>query len=183
MRKVFGKSVILGIGIGMIITAIAGMIFSAGTQKELSKDEIINLAKGYGLIEPVQILNDEGSSSSDSKDAKNTSNTSSAADSTKAEEKKADNTAAGTSANSTPASSTSTKSNINERNIVINIKSGSKAENIIEVLFEKKVISDKKQFASVLNSYKASRKIIRGTYKFKENEDYKYIVKTICNLN
>ncbi len=78
MRKVHEKSVILGIGIGMIITAIAGMIFSAGTTKELSKQEIISIAKSkYGLVEKIPFLNynseaSEVSSSSDSNTTKST---------------------------------------------------------------------------------------------------------------
>ncbi len=59
MRKVHEKSIILGIGIGMIVTSIAGMIYSAGTRKDPTKEEVIRLAKGYGMVEQVSIINDD----------------------------------------------------------------------------------------------------------------------------
>lgn len=165
MRKVHEKSIVLGIGIGMIITAIAGMIFSAGTPKELSKEEIISLAKGYGLIEQIKFINDDNSTST------NTATESSTAKST---------TADSTLSSSTVANDSS--SNSTERNIIIEIKSGYRSQNVIDALLEKGVITNGEDFSTVLYSYNASKKIIIGSYKFKKNEDVQYIVKTICNL-
>jgi len=193
MRKLHEKSIVLGIGIGMIITAIAGMIFSAGTTKELSKAEIMSKAKLYGMIEKTQFLNG-GSTIVDS--------TNVAADSTVAAQSTAVESATG---NSAAAPSTASKSatgdsaatqttavesdtansttvNANERNIVIKIKTGIKAQALIDTLFKKGVISSKEDFKAVLDSYKASTKIIVGTYTFKKNDDLHYIVNTICKL-
>lgn len=46
------KSILLGIGIGIIITAIASMIYLAGRDpmKGLTKDEIISQAEKYGMV-------------------------------------------------------------------------------------------------------------------------------------
>ena len=45
------KSILLGIGIGIIITSIAGMIYFAGLDpiKDLSENDIIELENRYGL--------------------------------------------------------------------------------------------------------------------------------------
>lgn len=170
MRKVHEKSIVLGIGIGMIITAIAGMIFSGGTPKELSKAEIISLAKGYGLIEQTKFLNEENSVSA-----------STVAETTTAET----TTAESTVADSTTASSTTavaSSSNSAERDIVIEVKYGYKSQHVIDELLEKGVIENKEDFIAVLDLYNASTKINTGTFRFKKNEDFHYIVKTICKL-
>ena len=44
------KSILLGIGIGIILTAMIGMVYSKGSE-EMSKDEIIQKARDYGLVE------------------------------------------------------------------------------------------------------------------------------------
>lgn len=156
MRKVHEKSVVLGIGIGMIITAILGMIFSAGNPKELSKTEIISLAKGYGLVEDKLIYGDNASAESTNTAAKSTIE------------------------DSTPIKSAS--ENVTERNIVIDIKYGSKSQDISGILLEKGVITSKEKFTAKLDLYEASTKIKTGTFMFKKNEDLDYIVKTICKL-
>ena len=219
MRKVHEKSILLGIGIGMIITAIAGMIFYGGTQKELSKEEIISIAKTkYGLIEQVPLLNGDNvsndstnspnndsstqstmaqSSSTESTAAKSTETESTAAKSTETESTVAKSTATkSTVAKSTVAKSTATKSTAaltdkqqesssnttTDRNIIIKINDGSKAYYVIEQLFNKKVISNREEFTKVLESNGLYTKIRVGTYKFRENDDFDYIINTICKL-
>ncbi len=46
------KSLVLGIGIGIIITAVAGMIFAAGRDpmEGVSKEQIMAQAEKYGMI-------------------------------------------------------------------------------------------------------------------------------------
>jgi len=218
MRKLHDKSIILGIGIGMIITAIAGMIFSGGNQKELSKAEIIKLAKGYGLIKQVEFLNDDndlidstnvttststnktvtGDTSADKSAAGDTSVDKSAADDSSADKNAASDSSVdknatsdspadkSTTGDSSEVESTIEESNTTnstgERNISIKVRAGNRAQDLINTLLKKKVISSEKDFKTVLNSYKASRKIKIGTFMFKKNEDLNYIVKTICDL-
>jgi hypothetical protein len=197
MRKVHEKSILLGIGIGMIITAIAGMIYSAGTHKELTREEIISRAKGYGLIEPVKILNND-SAAADSTAAENTgatdtsvNDTSSKASPSKAASDKG-NVSAGTAGETqrTDAaeppddnSKTGTDENkVSGRNIKITIEDGYTSKEIMKQLLDKGIITSEKDFTSVMISYNASRKIISGTYTFKKNEDLVYLVKTICDI-
>jgi len=184
MRKVHEKSIVLGIGIGMIITAIAGMIFSAGNQKELSKAEIISLAKGYGLIEQVQFLNGDNASNKSTNvatDSTKTADTTAATDSTTtAADDKSVNVAEVTDKQQQQSDTSS--SSTAERNIIIEIKDGYKSQNVIDALLEKGVITNQEDFTAVLDLYKASTMINIGTFKFKKNDDLHYIVKTICNL-
>ncbi|HEX2944683.1 MAG TPA: hypothetical protein VHT96_01865 [Clostridia bacterium] len=48
------KSLFLGIGIGIIITAVAGLIYAAGRDpmEGLSKEQIMGQAEKYGMIRP-----------------------------------------------------------------------------------------------------------------------------------
>jgi hypothetical protein len=189
MRKVHEKSIVLGIGIGMIITAIAGMIFSAGNTKELSKAEIISMAKGYGLIEQVQFLDGDNASKDSTKVvadstvtnstiANSTSSGDSATDSTKPAVDSGANAAELTDKPQSSSGSNSTS----DRNIIIEINYGYKSQDIIDQLLEKGVISNREDFTAVLDSYQATTKIRVGTFKFKKNDDLDYIVKTICKL-
>lgn len=182
MRKVYEKSILLGIGIGMIITAIAGMIYSAGNQKELSKEEIISIAKSeYGLIEQVKILNnsiDSANASTDSAASNSSIADNSATESTLVKDS-SDNAAEATNKQQQSDSSFSSTS---VRNISIEIKYAYKANDVINILLERGVITNREDFTAVMHSYKASTKIRVGTFMFKKNDDLDYIVQTICKF-
>ncbi len=158
MRKVHGKSVILGIGMGMIITAIAGLIYTGGgvaeSNQNMSREEIIRLAKTYGMVESVHILDDDT----------------------------IQNTAPNTSSAVSSGAGTTSETTDDQRNITIVIKSGFDSIKVIDILYEKGIISDKKKFEAVMNSLEATTKITSGTFNFKKNDNYEYVVKTICNI-
>lgn len=184
MRKVHEKSVILGIGIGMIITAIAGMIYSAGIQKEPGKEEIIRLAKGYGLIEQAKII-DSGNTAKSSVTSGNEG--SSVANPTSNQKDVEGNGSKNNEDENIKAEAENTRANENVkaadgRNIEIEIKSGYKSQMVVDLLLEKEIISSGEAFMKVLDSYDASTKINIGTFKFKKNDDLDYVVKTICNI-
>lgn len=52
------KSIILGIGIGFIITSVYGSIYFSFTVKKtpMTKEEIISKAKEYGMVEATSVL-------------------------------------------------------------------------------------------------------------------------------
>ncbi|MFZ5987409.1 MAG: hypothetical protein ACOYWZ_09855 [Bacillota bacterium] len=56
MQKFHVKSIILGLGIGVVLTSIIGIIYSAGMNPEMSKDEIIARAKQYGMVLSSDII-------------------------------------------------------------------------------------------------------------------------------
>ncbi len=188
MRKVHEKSIILGIGIGMVITSIAGLIYSGGDgtrsdAENLSREEIIRLAKGYGMIESVHLMEDDAAAAQTGDTAaENTPSKSTASGS--------QNSAAAqqTEAKTTlqpakePAIQTPAKPDAGERNISVEIKHGYNSNMVAQLLYEKGVISNKKEFIDTMAAYSATKKINIGTYSFKKNDDYVYIVKAICTL-
>ncbi|MBP7175712.1 MAG: hypothetical protein KBA53_05765 [Thermoclostridium sp.] len=52
MSKLHGKSVLLGMGIGTILTAMLGLIFFLGYQPEMDEAKVKELARKYGMVEP-----------------------------------------------------------------------------------------------------------------------------------
>ncbi len=204
MRKTHGRSIALGIGIGMIITSIAGMIFTNGTQKEMTKEEIITLAKSYGMIEKTPLIipgensstsaiSGNSTSASDSTiDASIESTKDSSMDSLKNSSKESSVTSTsnegvtGTSIDKSPASSDESAQNnssvSNQRNIQIVIPDGAKSQHVIEELLEKGVITSERDMVATFNKYNATTKINVGKFMFKKNEDLDYIVKTICGI-
>jgi len=51
VKLIDGKSVLLGIGIGIVITSILGFIFFLGYQPQLSDSEIISRARELGMVD------------------------------------------------------------------------------------------------------------------------------------
>jgi cell division protein YceG involved in septum cleavage len=51
VKLIDSKSVLLGLGIGIIITSLLGIIFFAGYKPELSDAEIINHARKIGMVD------------------------------------------------------------------------------------------------------------------------------------
>ncbi|HEY8501021.1 MAG TPA: hypothetical protein VIL89_10405 [Clostridia bacterium] len=55
MTKIHGKSVLLGMGLGIILTALLGCIFFLGYTPDMDEAKIKSLAKKYGMIEPGEL--------------------------------------------------------------------------------------------------------------------------------
>lgn len=197
MRKVHEKSVILGIGIGIIITSIAGLIYSGGAGQDLSEQEIKRLAKSYGMVEQVPLINGNAAGntadSSDMSDHKASGNTAANAAQptgtpsaeTSGGNTAADNSEAVTQKDGEPANASENNkasSGESERKINIEVKPGYNSADVADLLLEKGVITSVKDFNVMLDSYNASTKIKIGTYQFKKNDNLDYIVKTICIL-
>ncbi|MCX7772702.1 MAG: endolytic transglycosylase MltG [Clostridia bacterium] len=51
MKLIDGKSVLLGMGLGIIITSILGVIFFAGFKPQLSDADVIDMAKKLGMVD------------------------------------------------------------------------------------------------------------------------------------
>jgi len=63
MRKFYIKSLVLGIGIGIVITSVISMVYLAGMDpsEALSKEEIVKLAEQYGMVHSTAVLADSPS--------------------------------------------------------------------------------------------------------------------------
>ena len=53
--KLHVKSVFFGMGIGIILTAIIGMIFFLGYTPEMDKAKVMELARKYGMVDSAEI--------------------------------------------------------------------------------------------------------------------------------
>lgn len=51
MKLIDGKSVLLGMGIGIILTSLLGVIFFAGYSPQLTDAEIISLSRKLGMVD------------------------------------------------------------------------------------------------------------------------------------
>ena len=56
MRKFHIKSILLGIGIGIILSSFIGIIYSAGMDNKITKEEVIERAKEHGMIFPEEVF-------------------------------------------------------------------------------------------------------------------------------
>jgi hypothetical protein len=56
LRKFHIKSILLGIGIGIILSSFIGIIYSAGMDNKITKEEIVERAKQYGMIFPEEVI-------------------------------------------------------------------------------------------------------------------------------
>ncbi|NLU51813.1 MAG: endolytic transglycosylase MltG [Clostridiaceae bacterium] len=54
MKLIDGKSVLLGIGLGIIIASLIGFIFFLGYKPPISDSEIISKAKNLGMVDPYE---------------------------------------------------------------------------------------------------------------------------------
>jgi cell division protein YceG involved in septum cleavage len=55
MSKLHGKSVLLGMGIGTILTALLGLIFFLGYRPDMDEAKVKELARKYGMVEPGEL--------------------------------------------------------------------------------------------------------------------------------
>ncbi len=51
MKLIDGKSVLLGMGLGIILTSLLGVVFFMGYKPELSDTEVIGLARKLGMVD------------------------------------------------------------------------------------------------------------------------------------
>ncbi len=54
MKLIDGKSVLLGMGLGIIITSLLGVIFFAGYSPQLTDAEVIKLAQKLGMVDKYE---------------------------------------------------------------------------------------------------------------------------------
>jgi len=50
MQKFHVKSILLGIGLGIVLTGFISIIYSAGNNQTMSREDVIAKAKQYGMV-------------------------------------------------------------------------------------------------------------------------------------
>ncbi len=160
MRKFHTKSIVLGIGIGIILTSIISLIYTAGLgDKGLSEKEIKDLARKYGMVEKGEVRVNK-------KDKEDTINIASNEEKDKIDVQNGDN-------------SNSTKEVETKEFITIIIEQGDSSDIVTDRLFESGVISDKESFKAKLENMRLSDKIQIGKFKIEKGSDVQEIINMI----
>ncbi|NLM73703.1 MAG: endolytic transglycosylase MltG [Clostridiaceae bacterium] len=54
MKLIDGKSVLLGMGLGIILTSLLGFVFFMGYKPQMTDAEIISIARDLGMVDPYE---------------------------------------------------------------------------------------------------------------------------------
>jgi hypothetical protein len=168
MQNFHIKSIILGIGTGIIITTVIFMIYLAGSMPTMSKDEIIAKATQYGMVEKNSIIKDTQSQTTQSTSA----NESIIVDSTGLQQ---DNVTQGT----TQADISTTDG----QEVNITVDKGDSSENVAQKLMEAGLINDKTAFINELTDMGLESQINIGQFKIKTGAGQKEIITILTEGN
>lgn len=166
MKNFHVKSMILGIGIGLIITSIISIIYLAGMKpsSQMSKEEIIKKAREYGMIDSSElIIKNKGS---------NTEANS---------EQKKDNTADVKIDETVKQKENLQQAAVEGREIKISIEPGDSSEVVADKLLKAGLINDKTAFVNKLTDMGLATGIFVGEFKFKKGSDLEAIIKRITS--
>lgn len=163
MRNFHVKSILLGIGIGIVITSLISMIYASGinTNKAMSDQEIMKRARDLGMVENDSLLDTRQSDTS-----QNTAENSNE-ETTKEPETVQETTNAGTAEPPAP------------RIVTISVVYKDTSEKVAEKLLQSKLISDKKAFIKKITEMKRSSRIRVGTFEIEEGSSMEDIIKKI----
>lgn len=174
MKNFHLKSILIGIGMGAILTAIISMIYMAGPNpynNKLTDKEIIDKAKKLGMIEANSVLIRSGQSD------------------TKLETDIIDSTADTNTKNSESSKNSSSNTQINptaqpnqpEPEMILNVVKGDTSEMVTDKLIKVNLISNKKEFIDELTKMGLTMEINIGQYKIKKGTAIKEIIRVITS--
>lgn len=167
MQKFHIKSILLGIGMGIIITSILSMIYLAGINPEsnISKEKVIELAKKYGMVENTGFVNNEGAGNN------------------KKEENKNNTPEQSKPAESTPKEPVKPVEPVQPEIRAITVEPGDSSEVVAAKLLKAGLINDKSAFIKELSNMELSDEINIGDFKIKSGTDIKGIIRMITKTN
>ena len=153
------KSLILGIGIGIVMTSIISLIYLAGSDpnSKLSEEDVIKLAEKYGMVKSSSLI--QGTQPQKVEAAKQSEST-----------KQSDLNKGTVTPSPKPTE---------QAEIKISIIRGDTAEIVTGKLFNAGLISDKALFGQELINMKLTDSILAGEYTIKKGADTKEIVRAI----
>lgn len=156
MKNFHVKNILLGIGIGIILTSIISMIFMAGRQTEISNDEIVRRAKAMGMVDGTDILFSDNNPAGSPSPA---------------------------IAESKPTNAPNEQVMTSEQQVKVIVNKGDTSEIIAKRLLSLGLIGDKSAFINELNNLGLETKIDVGEVSIKKGADIKSIIKAITNQN
>jgi hypothetical protein len=153
MRKFHIKSLVLGVGIGIVITSVVSMIYLAGMDpsKALSEEEIVKLASQYGMVHSTSVLTEPPSLPE-----KERVNSKVEEEEPKVEEEKHE-----------------------EIEVSIRVVYGDSSEKVADKLFNAGLIESKEAFIKELVDSGLTRSIRVGEYSIRKGLDIKDIIDII----
>jgi hypothetical protein len=172
------KSILIGLGMGIIIAAILGIIcYNAGASSvsKPSKEEVIQLAKSYGMIDPTDLIkgqSDQTNQNSDKSTIKVNSD-----DNTPTSP--ADSTTKSSTTNKATTDNADTKQQDQPKILSIVINSGDSTQTIAERLVNSGLIANKNDFFNKLTALGLSEKIETGEFKIRTGATVEDIVRII----
>lgn len=204
MKKFHIKSIILGIGMGMVLTSMISIIYLAGTNPKLSKEEIITLARKYGMVEGSELLtasiieNEAGQDSNkdnqgsiiaeDEKNSGKDSADSSGHTDDSGENKKLqpDNSVEADKPEIQAEKSdqpTGAAPDIiqEEQFVTIKISNGDNSTKVAKKLLENGLISDSEAFIREMQRQKITTRVRVGEFDIRVGADFDEIIKTITS--
>lgn len=173
MKSLHIKSIILGMGMGIVLTSIISMIYLAGMNPntKMTREEIITEAKKIGMVEEtslisesVQTTSEQGIRTENKAESNNVSENKATAEAKKDADKK-------------PVQEPPAQQPV--QTIDIRVNDGEDASMIAQNLLQKGIISDKDNFINAIKSVKLQGHIKSGDYKIKSGTDINSLIQII----
>ena len=187
MQNFHIKSILLGIGIGMVLTALISTIYSAGNEPVMDKNEIIERAKQYGMVFGEEIIfngYDEKKGSEeqqkDGNDAAKEVEATPAISSEPEEEKKASD-----KSEQVARQQEEVKKEVKEEeqeDVIISIEPGCTSEDLAKSLVASGLIQNEKSFVDHLVAMRLEGSIQVGDFRIKRGSDYNTIARTVTMM-
>lgn len=174
MRNFHIKSLILGIGIGVVLTSIVSLIYTAGIANvKMSNQEIIDQAKKLGMVEDTQLIkNSSNASEPQIETSKQASNIKPSEDKVTTQQATKLDTAV-----------SNENSNTGDQVIMISVNPGEASEVVADRLLKEGLISEKAAFLKELGDMGLTSEINVGEFKIKKGTEMKAIIKIITGVN
>lgn len=180
MQNFHIKSVILGIGIGIIITSIISIIYLAGanTSGTMSKEAIMQKAREYGMVDGTALLKDSTKKTEERADSQKLASDPGASfantdqNSSKATEKTVQN-------EENKQQSTLQQVQTTGQEITVRINPGDTSETVADRLFKDGMISNKSAFIKTLTDMGLTTEIEIGEFKIIKGMEDKEIIKVL----
>lgn len=174
MQNFHVKSILLGIGIGIVLTAFIGTIYSTGNEPVMDKDEIIERAKQFGMVFSEDlILGGTDQESQTTNEVSPTAVQQGNSDQVQSEEKK--------SSALSPENDQGVKTveNSVEEDVVISIQPGYTSEILANRLVDSGLIHDADSFVNHLVEMKLEGSIQVGNFRIRRGSDHNTIARAV----
>ena len=180
------KSVILGIGIGVILTSAISIIYLAGSNPvaEMSREQIIEKAKEYGMVEDTELLKGQTSETSPVNKEKlpnGEKNAQQFKESMSIADVKASTDIETSTGKQKPEEGTinNNHAKTSEEAVKFTIYPGDSAKVVANKLFYLGLISDKNSFIEELTDAGLTTEIVYGDYDIKKGTELKELIRIL----